>query len=76
VVQLGGDLDLAQEPVRAQCGGDLVAQHLDGDGAVVSRVAGEEDHSHPPSAELPVYRITVRQGGSEALLKATHMRPR
>ncbi len=76
MVELCRDLDLAQEPFRAQSRGDLVAQHLDGDGAVVSWVAGQEYHRHPAAAELPLERVTVRQGDPEALLKLGHMRLR
>jgi hypothetical protein len=64
VVQLRGDLDLAQKPFRAQRRGDLVAQDLDGDGPVVSPVAGEEYDRHPAAAELPLNRVAVRQGPS------------
>jgi hypothetical protein len=73
VVELGGDLDLAEEPFRAQSRGDLVAQHLNGDSAVVSWVAGQEYHRHPAAAELPLERVTVRQGDPEALLELGHM---
>jgi len=58
VVELCRDLDLAKETFRAQGRGDLVAQHLDGDGAVVSWVAGQEYHRHPAAAELPLERVT------------------
>src|SRR2546430_9001436 len=61
VVEPGGDLDLAQEPFRAESGGYLVAENLDGDGAVVSPVAGQEHDRHPTPAELPLERVAVRQ---------------
>ena len=74
MVQLRGDLDLAQEPLRAQGRGDLLAQHLDGDGAVMAPVTGEKHDSHPSAPELALERVAVRQGGPEALLKIAHAR--
>ena len=35
------DLDLAQESVDADCGGEIGTQHLDGDPTVVFEVAAE-----------------------------------
>ncbi len=75
-MKFGGDLDLAQKPFRAEGRGDLLAEHLDGDGAIVSPVTGQEHHRHPALAELPLERVTIDQGDPEALLKVPHMRLR
>src|SRR6266480_4400041 len=74
VVELGGDLDLAQKPLATQGRGDLLAEHLDGDRAVMPQVAAEQYHGHAPAAELPPEGVTVRQGGLESLLEVPHTR--
>ena len=54
VVEPGGGLDLAQEPVRAHLGGQLRAQHLERHPPVVPEVLGQEHHRHAPCAQLTV----------------------
>ena len=45
-------LDLAQEPLGAERGGELRAQHLDRDVAVVLEVVREVDGGHAAAPEL------------------------
>ena len=62
--------DLAQEPLGAEHGGELGAQHLDRDLAVVPQVAGEVDGRHAASPELALEAIpileSVRERGRSA----------
>jgi hypothetical protein len=44
----------------AEHGGQLGAEHLEGDVAVVLEVVGEGDRGHPARAELPLDRVAVR----------------
>ena len=59
MLQPGGELDLALEPVGAEGGGELGMEHLERDGAVVAEVAGEVDRGHAPAAELALERVAV-----------------
>ena len=54
-------LDLAGEAVRAERGGELGAEHLDRDLAIVLQVLGEVDGGHAALAELALDPV----GGAE-----------
>jgi hypothetical protein len=60
-------LDLAQEPLGADGVGQLGAQDLERDLAVVLDVVGEVDDSHAARAELALDAVVVRQGGVQGL---------
>ena len=62
MLQVGGGLDLAQESLGADHGGELGAQHLDRDLAVVLEVVGEVDRGHAARAELALDAVAVGQG--------------
>ena len=47
----GGDVDLAEEPLAAERGGDLGVEDLDRDAAVVLVVLGQVDRGHPAPAQ-------------------------
>ena len=66
VLETGGDLDLAQEPVGAERDCKLGAQDLQGDGAAVSQVLGEVDRRHPTATELVLDRVAPGEGGLQA----------
>ena len=51
-VSRGGEVDLAEEPLAAERLGEVLAQDLDGDVAVVLEVAREVDGRHAAGAEL------------------------
>jgi hypothetical protein len=55
------DLDLAEEPLVAECGGELGAEHLDRDVAMVLAILGEIDRRHAASADLSLDRVAVRE---------------
>src|SRR3972149_4401094 len=61
------DLDLPQEPLRAQQGRELGLQNLDRDLAVVLEVLGEVDSSHASAAEFTLDAVAVRQGSPQTI---------
>ena len=61
MLQPGGDLDLAGEALRAQGGGELGAEHLDRDLALVLQVFGQEDGGHAALAELALEQVAGAQ---------------
>ena len=63
VAQVGCGGDLAQEALPAQDGGELGAEHLDGDLAPVLEVLGQVDDRHPSRAELALEVVAVGKGG-------------
>ncbi len=56
------DGDLPREALGAERSGQLGAQHLHRDVAVVLEVAGEIDRRHPALPQLPLDRVTVGDG--------------
>ena len=65
VLQVGGGLDLGEEPLGADDGGELRAQHLDGHLAIVLDIVGEVDGGHAARAEFPLDAVAVGKGGAE-----------
>ena len=65
MLEVGGELDLGQEPLGADHGGELGPEHLERDPAVVAEVLGEVDGGHAAGADLAVEAVAVRQGGLE-----------
>ena len=61
----GRRLDLAQEPLGAQRGGELRAQDLDGDAPVVPEVVGEVHRRHAARAELSLDAIVVSERSAQ-----------
>ena len=67
VLQVGDGLDLAEEPLGADDGREVGAEHLDGDLALVAEVVGEVDRGHAALAELALDAVAVGENGAEAL---------
>ena len=65
MLQVGGRLDLGQEALGADHGGELGPQHLERDLAVVPQVVGEVDRRHAAGAELALEAVAVGQGRLE-----------
>ena len=65
MLQAGGDPDLLEESLRSERGGELGAQDLERDGAIVPEVVREVDHGHAAAAELALDAVAVGQGGRE-----------
>jgi hypothetical protein len=61
MLQVGGDADFAKEPLRAQRGGELGPDDLDGDLAIVLEVVSQEHDRHSTTPELPVERVLTSQ---------------
>src|SRR5207244_7809578 len=57
VTEAGDDADLAQEPLRAQGGGDVRREHLDRHTAAVLPIHREIDRAHAAAAELALDRV-------------------
>src|SRR6185295_3010049 len=51
-------------------------EDLEGDHAVVPKVAGQVDRGHAPAAELALERITILQGLGESCRTRGHWHPR
>jgi hypothetical protein len=75
MVQPGGHLDLPQEPLRPQRGGQLGLEDLEGDGAVVLEIGGEVDGGHAAAAELALDGVAVGQRFPEAVQILGHGTP-
>ena len=65
MLQARGDADLAQEALGAERRGELGAQHLERDLAVVPEVVGEVDRGHAAAAELALDRVAAGEGRLE-----------
>ena len=70
MLQVGGELDLGQEPLGADHGGELGAQELERDLAVVPEVLGEIDGGHAAGADLAFDPVAVGERYLEAVLRA------
>src|SRR3954468_19415818 len=57
--ELGGDPDLALEPVGADGGGQLLRENLDGDLAAMTDVFGSVDGRHPSAADLAIDAVAL-----------------
>jgi hypothetical protein len=76
VVEPGGEGDFAEEPLRAERGGDLWLQNLQGDGTIVLQIVGQIDRGHPAPAELPLDRVSRGQRPRQSLKLVGHPLPR
>jgi hypothetical protein len=65
VLQTGGEVDLALEPLRAQRGRELRQQHLEGDRPLVTEVLGEVNRGHAAAPELALEGIAAGEGVAE-----------
>jgi hypothetical protein len=62
VHESGREPDLAREPVRAECGGQLGGQHLDGDRTIEDTVVREEHGGHATAPEFALNRKAPGEG--------------
>ena len=70
VLQRRDGLDLTQEALGADDGGQLGAEDLDGDLAVVLEVLGEVDRGHAALAQLALEAVAVGEGGTQGVRHA------
>jgi hypothetical protein len=59
VLEVGGDLDLPQEALAAEHGGQLRVEDLDGDLAAVPDVLGEVDGRHAALTQLAPDAVAI-----------------
>ena len=60
------EVDLGEKSLAPQHGGQLRAEHLEGDVAVVLEVVGQVDRGHAALAELALEPVAVLKGGGQA----------
>ncbi len=72
MLQLGGDPDLAKEPLGPDRGGDLGIEHLDGDLALVAAIPGEKDIGHAAATDLTLYDVAVAQDLLDLIEEIAH----
>ena len=75
MLQRRDGLDLAQEPLGADHGGELGLEDLDGDLAVVLEVLGEVDRGHAARAELALDAVAVGKSCCKVGPGVGHRRP-
>ena len=73
MLEVGGELDLGQEPLGADHGGELRAQHLERDLAVVLQVLRQVDRRHAAGADLAFDPVAVGEGYLEPALELGHV---
>src|SRR6185436_10822873 len=71
-----GGFDFAQETLGAECGAQVGMQHLDGDLAVVPKIAGQVHRRHAALTQLPLDAVAVGQCSGEPGLGIAHAVPR
>ena len=69
MLQLGGELDLAPEPIHAHAGGELGEQHLDDDPAAERGLVRQEDARHAAPAQLALEPVGVAERGLKLIEK-------
>ena len=74
MLEPGGDLDLAGEPLGAERGGQLGAQDLHRHLAVVLQVLGEVHRRHAALAELALDAVAAGERGGQAFHSRAHGR--
>jgi hypothetical protein len=59
VIELGGDTDLVQKPLGAECRGELGSENLHRNLAVVLEILGEVDGGHAAGAEFTLDLVAI-----------------
>jgi len=67
MLQVRRDLDLAQEPLRAEDGAELRVEHLDRDVAIVFEIAREINGRHAAAAELAIDDVQPGERGVQVI---------
>jgi hypothetical protein len=62
MIQLGGDRDFPEEPLRPDRRGQLRTKNLDRDLSVVLPVVSQVDGGHPTPAKLTLDLVAITQG--------------
>ena len=72
MLQLGGEADLALEPLDVHPGRHLGREHLHHHLPAEPHFLGEEDPAHPAAAQLLIDAVSVTEGGLEAVAEVRH----
>ena len=72
MLEPGRNLDLAEKPLRAQRGGQLRMEQLEGHPPVVLEILGQEDRRHAAAADLALDRVAAGEGGVKPMKKLGH----
>ena len=75
MLEAGGEVDLAQEPVGADGDGQLGAQGLDGDAAAVPPVLRQEDRGHATLAHETLDLVAIAERLAELFQHVRHYLP-
>ena len=67
MLEPGSELDLALEALRAERGGELRVQDLQGDRTIVPEIVGEKHRRHATTAELALDAVAIGQAAPELL---------
>jgi hypothetical protein len=73
MLECGGDLDLAQEALGAERGGEVGPENLDGHLALVTHVEREVHGGHATAANLALDLVAAAEGRAEALELVGHV---
>ena len=74
-MQASGGFDFEEEAFRAEDGGQVGAEHLDRDLALVLEIVGQVDGRHTTLAELALEAVAVGQRGGEAFRNGGQVDP-
>ncbi len=66
MLEIGGELDLGEEPFCPDDGGQLGPHELEGDPAVVAEVVREVDRGHSSGPDLALDPIPIRERALKA----------
>ena len=72
MLEVGGGLDLLQEPRSPDDRRELRVHDLDGDFAIVARVVGEVYGGHAAGAQLALEGVAVGHGFLQAIKRISH----
>jgi hypothetical protein len=65
VLEIGYDVDLAEEPVRPGRRGEALTEDLEGHASAMAHIPGEVDRRHATLADLALEFVMTRQGRPE-----------
>ena len=72
MLELGGELDLAEKSLSGEHGAELGADDLEGDGTGVLQVPGAVYDPHPAVPDLSLDRIAVAEGALQLVEQLEH----
>ena len=72
VIELGGDLDLAKEPLGSECGREFGAQNLHGHLPVVLHVLGQIDRRHTAGTDFVLDGVAVGESSFQSFEGVRH----